>query len=296
MDLLSLGTNQFYGRMLMFFQQPSKYPISPYTKYMKPKRMHLFTVIQLILFALLYTVKSIKSIAIAFPILIAACIPIRLFLLPKIFSEEELILIDSDEATVHAWLAHHDHGDESDKFIEDKDENDIEAQKPSIPVKELDGETHEGIVPQAALPPPTRPRPTRPRRDRRRSVSCPAPGQLFPGATTTRMLPEINPHMLFADSAVPRVMFEIPEHHEVHVEEETVHTKAAKAESEASFVNEAPGATTAATAAGADTGTPVTTEEQQRRPRRRRKKTVSCPTHVLFHEVNDHVNSNYFFG
>jgi hypothetical protein len=80
--------------MLMLLMQPSKYPVQPYTQYMKGWRMHLFTLIQLFFFALLYAVKSIKSIAIAFPICIMACIPVRLYLLPKIFTRDELILID----------------------------------------------------------------------------------------------------------------------------------------------------------------------------------------------------------
>ena len=79
--------------MLMLFMQPSKYPVQPYTQYMKPWRMHLFTLIQLFFFALLYAVKSIKAIAIAFPICIMACIPVRLYLLPKIFTRDELILL-----------------------------------------------------------------------------------------------------------------------------------------------------------------------------------------------------------
>ena len=77
--------------------QPSKYPLEPYTLHMRPRRMHLLTAIQLGLFALLYTVKAIKSIAIAFPLIIAMCIPIRLYVLPKIFTEKELVVIDSDD-------------------------------------------------------------------------------------------------------------------------------------------------------------------------------------------------------
>ncbi|KAL7543916.1 hypothetical protein ACHAWF_007485 [Thalassiosira exigua] len=98
---------------------PSKYPVQLYTQYMKPKRMHLFTIIQLLFFAFLYVVKSIKMIAIAFPILIATCIPVRLYLLPKIFTEDELILIDSDPNTVKLWIANHQNPSE-EPFI-DKD-------------------------------------------------------------------------------------------------------------------------------------------------------------------------------
>ena len=39
-----------------------------------------------------------KSIAIAFPLVIAACIPIRLFLLPRLFSKDELEALDGDDS------------------------------------------------------------------------------------------------------------------------------------------------------------------------------------------------------
>lgn len=107
MGLVSLGTNSFWNRICMFFMQPSKYPLEPYTVHMKPRRMHYFTLIQLGLFALLFVVKAIKAIAIAFPLVIALCIPIRLYILPRIFTEEELVMIDSDDQTIMAWLSKH---------------------------------------------------------------------------------------------------------------------------------------------------------------------------------------------
>jgi hypothetical protein len=54
----------------MFFMQPSKYPGEPFTKYIEAHRMHLYTLIQLFLFGLLYTVQSLKPIAIAFSMLL----------------------------------------------------------------------------------------------------------------------------------------------------------------------------------------------------------------------------------
>ncbi len=117
MGLVSLGTNQFWGRVTMFFMQPSKYPEEPYTKYMSPKRMHIYTLCQLALFVLLYAVKSIKSIAIAFPIIIAACIPVRLYILPRIFSEDELIVLDSEDEVIESWIR--------DK-VSDKDNKEIQ--------------------------------------------------------------------------------------------------------------------------------------------------------------------------
>merc|ERR1719238_546528 len=92
---------------MMFFMQPSKYPKRIYTDEANVPRsqMHKFTAVQLFLFVLLYFVKSVKSIAIAFPLVIAACIPVRTLLLPKYFTKEELIFIDGDEDEIEALLA-----------------------------------------------------------------------------------------------------------------------------------------------------------------------------------------------
>lgn len=101
----------------------------PFTKYMKFKRIHLFTCIQLFIFAALYVIKAIKSVAIAFPLVIALGIPIRLYLLPKIFTQDELILIDGDDDEIKEHLNQrgfeveaNDLGleEEDDKIEEDK--------------------------------------------------------------------------------------------------------------------------------------------------------------------------------
>ena len=112
MGLVSLGTNQFWQRITMFFMQPSRYPTEPYTKYMNSKNMHLYTGIQFALFATLYTVKSVKTIAIAFPIIIAACIPFRLYVLPKFFTEGELIVLDSEDEVIEAYIETRHNSDE----------------------------------------------------------------------------------------------------------------------------------------------------------------------------------------
>ena len=105
MGLVSLGTNQFWTRIMMFFKQPSKYPASEhYTTHVSKTKMHTYTLIQLSLFVLLYAVKSAKPVAIAFPIVIAACIPIRLYLLPKFFTDDELILLDAEDEKIEEWL------------------------------------------------------------------------------------------------------------------------------------------------------------------------------------------------
>jgi len=182
MGLVSLGTNQFWGRILMFFMQPAKYPPEPYTKYVKPKRMHIFTLIQLGLFLLLYVVKSIKVIAIAFPIIIALCIPMRLFILTKIFTPEELVMIDTDEDTVKKWLAKKKDLEQKEKELRENSDEENQDEKPDANHHEdedVKKETNDfvGILPSvdeigsAAIR-------REKRANRRKSISCPSSSAL----------------------------------------------------------------------------------------------------------------------
>jgi hypothetical protein len=103
MGLVALPAQQFWQRILLFFMQPAKYPETPYTKYMKKKRIHLFTVVELCFFGLVLTVREIKTIAIAFPLMTLMCIPARVYLLPRIFKQWELLLLDGDPNDIASW-------------------------------------------------------------------------------------------------------------------------------------------------------------------------------------------------
>jgi len=105
MGITSLGSNQFWERFQMLFMQPSKYPSTCYTDHVSPIKMHIFTGIQLALFLTLYIIKSIKTIAIAFPVIIAICIPIRMYVLPKIFGKDELEFLDGDDDKILARVS-----------------------------------------------------------------------------------------------------------------------------------------------------------------------------------------------
>ena len=105
MGITSLGSNQFWERFQMLFMQPSKYPSTCYTDHVSPQKMHIFTGIQLALFLTLYIIKSIKTIAIAFPVIIAICIPIRMYVLPKIFGKDELEFLDGDDDKILARVS-----------------------------------------------------------------------------------------------------------------------------------------------------------------------------------------------
>ena len=67
MGLVALTGNQFFERILMIFMQPSKYPKRPYTERVPPRDIFGLTAIQLLMFAALYIIKTIKSVALPPP-------------------------------------------------------------------------------------------------------------------------------------------------------------------------------------------------------------------------------------
>mmetsp|Transcript_24819 Transcript_24819/g.57144 ORF Transcript_24819/g.57144 Transcript_24819/m.57144 type:complete len:543 (-) Transcript_24819:144-1772(-) len=211
MGIVSLGTNSFYNRFTMFFMQPEKYPMEPYTQYVKPSKMHLFTIIQLVLFVTLYVVKTIKAIAIAFPIVIALCIPVRVYVLTKIFTKEELIMIDSDEETIKRYLEKNEATPPEEEVSEK--EKDIEKQD--------DDAAKENEDQVSGLPPLNMRRQPRKRSNFHKSLSAPQHSQanaLFFGKVhdmpaneaeplvqqelerRQRVRQESDPHMLLAEA------------------------------------------------------------------------------------------------
>jgi hypothetical protein len=104
MGLSSLPGLQFWNRFLMFFQQPSKYPKTHYTKYMDKKQIHLYTVFQILFFGVVFTVMNFPSIAIVFPLMTLLCIPARLYFLPRFFEGWELMLMDGEDEQIQEWI------------------------------------------------------------------------------------------------------------------------------------------------------------------------------------------------
>jgi len=248
MGLVSLGSNQFWGRMLMFFMQPSKYPVQPYTQYMAPKRMHLFTAIQLFFFAALYAVKSIKVIAIAFPILIALCIPVRIYLLPKIFNEDELILIDSDPNTVKMWIANKEQ--EEELLLGGEEGGD-------------DGDVSNHDEEEGAIKPPTPVAAAPARRRRVRTVSMPA-GHFMFSEQPSALGPQLRPQMVLGGDAVFRRSLTTPASQE-----------------EVSQIQDT-------TLEGMDLAAPSssnTTRKNRPRPSRAQRRANSCPTQNMMFEI-----------
>jgi uncharacterized integral membrane protein len=96
---------QFWNRFLLFFMQPSQFPEKPFVKYMTTKRIHMFTVFQIVFFLGVFFVQNTQSVAIGFPFMTLMCIPVRLFLAPKFFEGWELCLLDGYDEEVEEWIA-----------------------------------------------------------------------------------------------------------------------------------------------------------------------------------------------
>jgi hypothetical protein len=95
MGLASLGGNQFFERVMLFFTDPKHYPKNYYTKHVPRKWIHKFTIIQLFCLVALWVLKA-SPLGILFPLLIAALVPIQ-WLLNKIFPPEYMEALVAEE-------------------------------------------------------------------------------------------------------------------------------------------------------------------------------------------------------
>lgn len=72
MGISSLKGMQLVNRIMILFM-PMKYqPDYTYLRHVRTRRVHFFTIIQVCCLALLWTVKAVKAISIAFPIMVSS--------------------------------------------------------------------------------------------------------------------------------------------------------------------------------------------------------------------------------
>ena len=93
MGINSLDGLQFFDRLLLFFM-PKKYqPDYPYLRQVPLSRVHLFTIIQLTCFVMLWLIQTFKQTSILFPIMLLLLVGIRK-LLDFVFTRHELKVLD----------------------------------------------------------------------------------------------------------------------------------------------------------------------------------------------------------
>ncbi|GJM25415.1 MAG: hypothetical protein DHS20C16_18300 [Phycisphaerae bacterium] len=95
MGIVSMSGNQFFERLRLWAMDPSLYPSTHYIRRVPLWTIHKFTLLQLVCLVALWIVKA-SAWAIAFPILIAVLVPIRLFA-DKFFDAQHLLALDAEE-------------------------------------------------------------------------------------------------------------------------------------------------------------------------------------------------------
>ncbi|KAM6115032.1 band 3 anion transport protein isoform 3-T3 [Phoenicopterus ruber ruber] len=99
MGVTSLFGIQLFDRILLLLMPPKYHPKEPYVTRVKTWRMHLFTFTQIIVLVVLWVVKSTPA-SLALPFVLILTVPLRRFLLPKIFRDIELKCLDADDVVV----------------------------------------------------------------------------------------------------------------------------------------------------------------------------------------------------
>ncbi|CAG0879882.1 unnamed protein product [Darwinula stevensoni] len=117
MGISSTNGIQLFERLRLLFMPVKHHPSVNYVRRVRTWRMHMYTAIQILCLAVLWTVKSTQA-ALAFPFVLLLMIPIRK-LLTKFFTPRELQALDSKGETkaddddaepdfyvqAHAWTA-----------------------------------------------------------------------------------------------------------------------------------------------------------------------------------------------
>ncbi|XP_061110002.1 anion exchange protein 2a isoform X1 [Conger conger] len=97
MGVMSLNGIQLTERMLLLLMPPKYHPDHTYVRKVRTLRMHLFTGIQMVCLAVLWAVMSTAA-SLAFPFFLILTVPIKMFLMPRIFSSREMQCLDADDA------------------------------------------------------------------------------------------------------------------------------------------------------------------------------------------------------
>ncbi|XP_044075490.1 anion exchange protein 2a isoform X2 [Siniperca chuatsi] len=100
MGVMSLNGIQLTERLILLLMPPKYHPDHNYVRKVRTLRMHLFTLVQLTCLSLLWVVMATAA-ALAFPFMLLLTIPVRMLLLPRLFTWRELQSLDADDAEPH---------------------------------------------------------------------------------------------------------------------------------------------------------------------------------------------------
>ncbi|XP_066263359.1 band 3 anion transport protein-like isoform X2 [Branchiostoma lanceolatum] len=100
LGITSLAATQIFERIGLMFMPPKHHPSSVrYVRKVKTRKIHIFTVIQLVFITFLWIVKSTQA-ALAFPFLLILLIPFRNHVMKKFYTETEMEALDNPTSRV----------------------------------------------------------------------------------------------------------------------------------------------------------------------------------------------------
>uniref|UniRef100_A0A8C6UA56 Anion exchange protein n=1 Tax=Neogobius melanostomus TaxID=47308 RepID=A0A8C6UA56_9GOBI len=94
MGVMSLNGIQLTERMMLLLMPPKYHPDHTYVRTL---RMHLFTIIQVVCLAALWAVMSTQA-SLAFPFVLILTVPVKVFVLGRIFTAREIACLDAEDA------------------------------------------------------------------------------------------------------------------------------------------------------------------------------------------------------
>uniref|UniRef100_A0AAX7TNI7 Anion exchange protein n=1 Tax=Astatotilapia calliptera TaxID=8154 RepID=A0AAX7TNI7_ASTCA len=97
MGVMSLNGIQLTERMMLLLMPPKYHPDHTYVRKVRTLRMHLFTCIQLVCLAVLWAIMSTAA-SLAFPFVLILTVPVKMFVLRRVFTVKEMACLDADDA------------------------------------------------------------------------------------------------------------------------------------------------------------------------------------------------------
>ncbi|KJH42853.1 HCO3- transporter family protein [Dictyocaulus viviparus] len=94
MGVVSLLGQQFVQRIALLFTSVKHQPDYSWLRSVRMRRVHLFTLLQLLSIGALFAVKHTKAISMIFPLMLVFMVLIRMYILERIFTRFELASLD----------------------------------------------------------------------------------------------------------------------------------------------------------------------------------------------------------
>jgi anion exchange protein len=132
MGVASMSGVQFFERIECLFKPVKYHPNEPYVQHVRTWKMNVFTLIQFLCLAVLWTIKSTMA-SLAFPFVLILTVPLRRYLLPYVFSDEELMYLDQTGAIKKNNDSDDDMIDDDLDFYEESKMSNIRSRRPTLP-------------------------------------------------------------------------------------------------------------------------------------------------------------------